>query len=58
MKFQIQVIQHREWFIVVLLPHIQVPLTRQKFTTHSEVVEITMHLESMQGGDRTSKGIV
>jgi hypothetical protein len=47
LTFQIQDVQHREWFIVGLLPHIWVPLTQQKVMTQSEAVEIAMHLESM-----------
>jgi hypothetical protein len=53
-RFHIQKIQHREWFIVGLLPHIHVPLTQQKVMTEAKFVEIVMHLESTLGGGETS----
>jgi hypothetical protein len=57
LTFQIQDVQHREWFIVGFLPHIRVPLTQQKVTTQAEAVEITMHLEATPGGTETSVGL-
>jgi hypothetical protein len=50
LMFHIQDVQHREWFIVGLLPHIQVPLTQKKVTTQVEVVEIVMCLEATPRG--------
>jgi len=55
--FHIQDIQHREWFIVGLLPHIHVPLTQQKVMTQAKVVEIAMHLEATPRGGKTSIGL-
>lgn len=43
LTFQIQDVQHREWFIVGLLPHIHILLTQQKVTTQLEAVKIAMH---------------
>ena len=58
LTFQLQEIQHREWFIVRLLPHIPVPLTQQKVTNQAEDVEISMRLEATPGGSETSIGMV
>jgi hypothetical protein len=33
LKFQLQEIQHREWFIVGFLPHNHIPLTQRKVMT-------------------------
>ena len=57
LKFQILDTQHRGWFITRLLPHIQILMTRQKVTTHSEVLEITMHLESTRVTIESSVGM-
>ena len=38
--------QHQEWFIVVLLPRIRLPLMQQKVTLQSEALEIVMRLEA------------
>ena len=38
--------QHQEWFIVVLLPRIWLPLMQQKVTSQSEALEIVMRLEA------------
>jgi hypothetical protein len=54
MTFQIQDVQHREWFIAGLLPHIRVPLTQQKVMTQEEAMEISMRLEATPGGVETS----
>jgi hypothetical protein len=52
--FQIQDTQHREWFTVVLLPHIGFPLTQYKVTTQEKAFEITMGLEDTPRGGETS----
>jgi hypothetical protein len=57
LTFQIQDVQHREWFIAGLLPHIHISLTQQKVTTQVEAMEIVMHLEAMPGGGETSVGM-
>ena len=44
-NFAFPVQQHREWFVIVLLPRIRLPLMQQKVTSQSEALEITMRLE-------------
>jgi hypothetical protein len=51
MTFHIPDQQHREWFIVRLLPHIHRPLIQQKVTSQPEALEIAMKLESSLVGD-------
>jgi hypothetical protein len=51
-------VQHKEWFIVGLLPHIIVLLTQQKMMTQAEVIEIAMHLETTIGEVETSTSAV
>ena len=38
-------VQHKEWFIVALVSHIQKMLMQQNIVTQSEALEITMKLE-------------
>ena len=38
--------QHKQWFIVALLPHIRVPLIHQKIVSQIEALEIAMKLEA------------
>jgi hypothetical protein len=57
LMFHIQDVQHREWFIVGILPHIHVPLTQHKVMTQSKDVEIAMHLEATPRGGKTSIGL-
>jgi hypothetical protein len=55
LTFQIPDEQHKEWFIVGLLPHIHCPLMQQKIATQSEALEIAMKLEvsSLVGENNT-----
>jgi hypothetical protein len=46
LTFQILDEKNKEWFIVALLPHIRFPLMQQKIASQSEVMEITMKIES------------
>ena len=39
-------VQHKEWFIAVLVPHIRQPLMQQNIAMQSETLEITMKLEA------------
>ena len=39
-------VQHKEWFIAVLVPHIRQLLMQQKITTQSEAQEIAVKLEA------------
>jgi len=43
--------QHKEWFIVGLLPHIRRPLIKKKVASQSEALEIAMKLEASPTGD-------
>jgi hypothetical protein len=43
--FQIPDEKHKEWFITAILPHIRVPLMKQKVDSHAEALEISMKLE-------------
>ena len=52
-NFEFPVQQHQEWFIAVLLPHIQLPLMQQKVTLQSEALEIVMRLEASPMSDST-----
>ena len=45
-SFQMSDVQHKEWFIVVLVPHIRQPLMQQKIVTQSEALETAMKLEA------------
>lgn len=36
--------QHREWFVVALLPHLRVALSQQKIGTQAEALEIVITL--------------
>jgi hypothetical protein len=54
LSFQIPDEQNKEWFIVVLLPNIRVPLMQQKIASQAEALEITMKLESTPMGESIS----
>jgi hypothetical protein len=54
LTFQIQDIQQREWFFLDSYRE----WTQHKVMTQVEVVEITLHLESMPGGGKTLAGLV
>ena len=43
--------QHKEWFIVALLPHSKTPLMQQKVADQQEALEIAMKLEIAPVGD-------
>jgi hypothetical protein len=51
LSFQIPNEQHKEWFIVALLPHIRVPLMQQKVASQAEALEISMKLEASPIGE-------
>lgn len=46
-------IQHREWFVASLLPHLRVALSQQNIVTQVEVLEIEMRLDEMPIKDAT-----
>ena len=53
-SFQMLDVQHKEWFIVSLLPHIQTHLMKYKMVSPIEALEITMKLEASMVGDTGS----
>jgi hypothetical protein len=55
--FQIQDMQHREFIIAKLLPHIQFSLTQHKVTTQAKAVEILMCLEATPKGGETLESL-
>jgi hypothetical protein len=46
LTFQIPDQQHREWFIVGLLPHTCSPLIQKNVMSQSEALDIVMKLEA------------
>ena len=53
-SFQMSDVQHKEWFISALLPHIRTSLMQHKLLSHIEALEITMKLEASPVGDTGS----
>ena len=56
-SFQMSYVQHKEWFIVSLLPHIWTHLMQQNIVSQIEALEIAMKLEASSVGD-TSLGMM
>jgi hypothetical protein len=54
LTFQIPDEHNKEWFIVVFLQHIRVPLIRKNISSHEEALEIAMNLESTPMGEYSS----
>ena len=50
-NFQMSGLQHKEWFIAALLPHIRGPLMQQKITMQMEALKLAMKLEASPIGD-------
>ena len=50
-NFQMSDVQHKEWFTVMLLSHIRIPLMQQKIVLQTEAVELAMKFESSAVGD-------
>ena len=46
--------QHKEWFIATLLPHIRGPFMQQNIATQTEALELAMKLEASPTGDGTT----
>ena len=53
-SFDMSDIQHKEWFIVELVPHIRHPFMQQKIVTQSEALEIAMKLEASPVGENAT----
>ena len=45
-NFDMSEVEHKEWFIATLVPHIRHPLVQQKIAAKSEALEIAMKLEA------------
>ena len=56
-NFQMSDVQHKEWFIIALLPHIRAPLVQQKIATQMEALELEMKLEDSPIGDGAAQMI-
>ena len=56
-SFQMLDVQHKEWFIMVMLPHICSPLMQQKIILQRKDFEFAMNLEALPIGE-TSAGMV
>ena len=50
-SFQMSDVQHKEWFIATLQPHIRGPLMQQNIATRMEALELVMKLEDSPIGD-------
>ena len=46
-NFHISYELHKEWYMVVLFPHLILPLSQKKIDTQAEALEITMKLEAL-----------
>ena len=44
-------VQHKEWFIAAMIPHIRVPSMQQKIVSQSEALELAMKLEASLVGE-------
>ena len=49
-SFRMSDVQHKEWFIAMLVTHIQIPLMQENITTQSNELEIAMKLEALPVG--------
>ena len=50
-SFQMSDVQHKEWLIATLVPHIRQPLMQQKIATPSEALETALKLEASPVGE-------
>ena len=49
--FEMSDVQHKEWFITALVPHIRILLMQQNIATQREDLEILMKLEASPVGE-------
>ena len=54
-SFQMSDFQHKEWFIVALLPHIRGPLMQQNIESQTGPLESAMKLEASQIDDGVAR---
>ena len=47
-------VQHKEWFIFVLLSHIRVPLMQPNIVSQSKALELAMKLEASSVGENSA----
>ena len=50
-------VQHKEWFIAVMLPHLHTPLRKQNILSHSEALYFSKKLEASPVGE-TGEGMI
>ena len=50
-NFKMSDVQHKEWFIAALVPHIRQPLMHQNIATQNEALEMAMKLEASPIGE-------
>ena len=50
-SFQMSDVQHKEWFIAALLPHIRGPLMQKDIAMQREALELEMKLQASPIGD-------
>ena len=50
-SFQMSDVQHKEWFISMLIPHIRQQQMQQRIVTQSEALETAMKLEASPVGE-------
>ena len=50
-SFHMSDVQHKEWFIATLVPHIRQPLMQQNIVTQSEALETAMKLKASPVGE-------
>ena len=53
-SFDMSDVQHKEWFIVALVPHIRQSLMQQEIFTQRKALEITMKLEASPVGENAA----
>ena len=54
LTFQIPAQQHKEWFIVALVPHIWIPLFQQRLASQPEALEATIRMEASPIGESSA----
>jgi len=54
LTFQIPSHQHKEWFIVVLLPHIMLPMVQQRLASPTEALEVTIRIKASPIGESSA----
>ena len=45
-RFRMSDVQHKEWIITTLMPHIRMPLLQENIATKNQAMEIAMKLEA------------